>query len=308
MSVVGVDHIGWLLCDGRAASTDEYRTLFAVLGYRFGGSGSTFNLPNPQGRVLGCAGTSTDNTWSIGDASGEETHTLTTDELPPHNHDAAGTAPPDGPGYTTYEATGVSNQTAGTHAHTGTTDLAGSHLHTGTTVAEGNHDHTASSANAGSHTHSSNATGGQGGLGLVLANGQNTVVDTDQTNGELNVWTTPYALSINAAGDHTHAITVNTNGTHTHAFTTSTDPNHTHTFLSDTSGSHTHAITDPTHRHQIASVGDGAAFSLLQPTLFIGNVFIYAGRPFHRITTGDGITIPTTYPNVFPIDPDYQVF
>jgi microcystin-dependent protein len=74
MSIVDADHIGWLRCDGRALSTDEYRILFAVLGYRFGGSGSTFYLPNPQGRVLGCAGTAagiSGETWSIGDVSGE---------------------------------------------------------------------------------------------------------------------------------------------------------------------------------------------------------------------------------------------
>lgn len=284
MSIVDVDHIGWLRCDGRALSTDEYRTLFAVLGYRFGGSGDTFNLPNPQGRVLGCAGTSTGNTWSIGDASGNETHTLTTDELPPHNHDADGTAPPGGPGNTTYSATDISNNTAGTHAHTGVTDPAGTHAHT------------ASSAADGIHSHTSNATGGQGNYGLALANGANTVIDTDSSTGELNVWTLPGALTINNSTSHTHAITVNAT------------PDHTHTFLSDTSGAHTHAITDPTHRHQIASVGNGDSFSLLQPTLFIANVFMYGGRPFHRITLADGVTVPSTYPNVFPLDPDYEVF
>jgi microcystin-dependent protein len=36
---------GYLLCDGSAVSTTTYATLFAVIGYSFGGSGSTFNLP-----------------------------------------------------------------------------------------------------------------------------------------------------------------------------------------------------------------------------------------------------------------------
>jgi len=36
---------GYLLCDGSAVSTTTYANLFAVIGYSFGGSGSTFNLP-----------------------------------------------------------------------------------------------------------------------------------------------------------------------------------------------------------------------------------------------------------------------
>jgi microcystin-dependent protein len=285
MSIVGVDHIGWLLCDGRALSTEEYRILFAVLGYRFGGSGDTFNLPNPQGRVLGCAGTP----WSIGDASGTETHTLTTNELPPHNHDAAGTAAPTGPGYTTYTATGISTQSAGTHAHTGTTDSSGSHLHTGTTDGSGSHNHTYTDAYFAENA----------GLGTGIF-GTNAGTDGDND----------FRYRTAAGGSSLTPSPLNTSSTnnHTHTFTTTTTPGHTHTFLSDTSGSHTHAITDPTHRHQIASVGDGDAISLLQPTLFVGNLFVYSGRPFYRTTNGDGITPPATYPNVFPYDPDYQVF
>lgn len=36
---------GYLLCDGSAVSTTTYANLFAVIGYSFGGSGTTFNLP-----------------------------------------------------------------------------------------------------------------------------------------------------------------------------------------------------------------------------------------------------------------------
>lgn len=317
MSIVEADHIGWLRCDGRALSTDEYRILFAVLGYKFGGSGTTFHLPDPQGRVLGCAGTASDipsTTWNIGDASGNETHTLTTDELPPHNHDATGSAPETGPGYTTFNATGITNQTAGTHAHTGVTDPGGSHLHTGTTVAEGNHDHAASSVSAGSHTHTYTdayfAENRPGGANNVFGTSAGTDSDNSfryRTAADGSS-VDPSDLSTGSGGSHSHNIIVEINGTHQHAFTTSTEPSHVHTFLSDTSGSHTHAITDPTHRHQIASVGASAPFSLLQPTLFVGNLFVYSGRPFHRITTGDGITPPATYPNIFPLDPDYEVF
>ncbi|MBN2354301.1 MAG: tail fiber protein [Spirochaetales bacterium] len=36
----------WLPCDGSAVSTETYKDLFTVIGYRFGKSGDDFNLPN----------------------------------------------------------------------------------------------------------------------------------------------------------------------------------------------------------------------------------------------------------------------
>jgi microcystin-dependent protein len=40
----------WLLCDGASKSTTTYAKLFNVLGYRYGGSGGNFNLPDMRGR------------------------------------------------------------------------------------------------------------------------------------------------------------------------------------------------------------------------------------------------------------------
>jgi microcystin-dependent protein len=37
---------GWLLCNGASVSTTTYAALFAIVGYTFGGSGASFNLPN----------------------------------------------------------------------------------------------------------------------------------------------------------------------------------------------------------------------------------------------------------------------
>ena len=51
-----------------------------------------------------------------------------------------------------------------------------------------------------SHTHTSNATGGQGNLGLVLADGTNTATAVDPSLGELKVWDLPHALTINDTG------------------------------------------------------------------------------------------------------------
>ena len=59
--------------------------------------------------------------------------------------------------------------------------------------------------------------GGQGNLGLCIADGTNTVTSTDASSGELNVWTVPAALSINANGVHTHTFTsTNTGGGQSH--------------------------------------------------------------------------------------------
>jgi microcystin-dependent protein len=46
---------GWLLCDGASYSTTSpsgYPYLFGVLGYSYGGSGSTFKVPNLIGRTV----------------------------------------------------------------------------------------------------------------------------------------------------------------------------------------------------------------------------------------------------------------
>ncbi len=81
---------GWLECDGTAVSRTTYADLFAAISTVWGvGDGSTtFNLPNMQRRVpvgKGGSGTATlANT--VGSTGGEETHTLTTPEMPAHTH------------------------------------------------------------------------------------------------------------------------------------------------------------------------------------------------------------------------------
>lgn len=41
---------GWLECDGTGKSTTTYAALFAAIGYTWGGSGATFNVPDFRGR------------------------------------------------------------------------------------------------------------------------------------------------------------------------------------------------------------------------------------------------------------------
>jgi microcystin-dependent protein len=79
---------GWLLCDGLAVSRTTYDTLFAILGTTYGsGNGSTtFNLPNMKGRVIVGYNSAETEFNSLGNTGGAKTHTLTTSEMPSHNH------------------------------------------------------------------------------------------------------------------------------------------------------------------------------------------------------------------------------
>lgn len=91
---------GWILCDGRAISRSEFAALYAVIGTTFGiGNGSTtFNVPDMRGRVPAGADAMGGNAASrltstglgtsatLGASGGGQTHTLTTAQIPSHNH------------------------------------------------------------------------------------------------------------------------------------------------------------------------------------------------------------------------------
>lgn len=80
---------GYLLCDGSAVSRTTYASLFAVIGTTWGvGDGSTtFNVPDYRGRAPIGAGTGAGLTArTLAATGGEETHTLTTAEMPSHDH------------------------------------------------------------------------------------------------------------------------------------------------------------------------------------------------------------------------------
>jgi len=81
--------LGWLVCDGRAVSRQSYAALFRVIGVAYGqGNGqSSFNLPDLRGRVpLGAGQGSGLTNRTVGQTTGEEAHTLNTNEIPSHAH------------------------------------------------------------------------------------------------------------------------------------------------------------------------------------------------------------------------------
>lgn len=76
-----------LLCDGRSLDSSDYPALFAAIGYKFGGSGGSFNIPDLLGRAPIGANISVGRpNLSVGQAIGAETHTLTAAEMPAHSH------------------------------------------------------------------------------------------------------------------------------------------------------------------------------------------------------------------------------
>lgn len=77
--------VGWALCNGQILSIAHNTALFSLLGTTYGGDGiTTFGLPNLQGRVAIHSGNSND--WQLGQAAGSSSVTLTTANLPSHNH------------------------------------------------------------------------------------------------------------------------------------------------------------------------------------------------------------------------------
>ncbi len=94
---------GWAPCDGQILQISQFTPLFALIGTRFGGNGtSNFALPDLRGRVVIGEGTGPGlTTRSIGDEGGDEAITLTVNQMPAHSHPAMAsshTASSDAPG------------------------------------------------------------------------------------------------------------------------------------------------------------------------------------------------------------------
>jgi microcystin-dependent protein len=178
------DFNGWLQCDGRSLSQSDYSALFNVLGTSFGSDDeTTFKLPNFSGRVMGAIGTGSGLTPRLlGAAVGEESHLLTTGELP-------------------------------SHTHTGTTDTDGAHTHTATTSSAGSHSHT-HNANGGSgatglaYANGSDTASGLDSTGGTELNLTSTAALTIASNGAHT-----HDMTVASAGSHTHAFTTNASGT-----------------------------------------------------------------------------------------------
>jgi microcystin-dependent protein len=74
---------GWMFCEGQLLPISENDTLFNLIGTTYGGDGQeTFALPDLRGRAPMHMG----NGFIQGETGGVETVTLTTQQIPQHNH------------------------------------------------------------------------------------------------------------------------------------------------------------------------------------------------------------------------------
>ena len=138
----------WLACNGAAVSRETYAELFNVIGTTFGGGNgsTTFNLPNLNNRTL--RGSST-----IGTTGGSDSVTLSTANLPAHNHGVG-------------SLSAVSN---GSHTHNfGITSSSGGRNNSVGGGNEYNTVNTFTTTTGGAHTHSINGATGSTGNGTAL--------------------------------------------------------------------------------------------------------------------------------------------
>ena len=79
---------GWAEADGQLIPIAQNTALFSLLGTTFGGDGrATFALPDLRGRVSVHTGDGPGlSSYTLGQKGGEEQVTLTSDEMPAHNH------------------------------------------------------------------------------------------------------------------------------------------------------------------------------------------------------------------------------
>ncbi len=88
---------GWMLCNGRSLSSNDYPQLYDAIGQAWGGNGSNFNLPDLRGMFLRGVSGDTNNDPDKGERTksnnggntGNNVGTLQGDEFKKHNHNAS---------------------------------------------------------------------------------------------------------------------------------------------------------------------------------------------------------------------------
>ena len=82
---------GWALADGQRLAIVGNEVLFSIIGTTYGGDGkTTFQLPDLRGRTAVGVGSANGGTqWALGQAGGSDELTLTTAQMPAHDHSLA---------------------------------------------------------------------------------------------------------------------------------------------------------------------------------------------------------------------------
>jgi microcystin-dependent protein len=80
---------GWAMCNGQLLPINQNQALFSLLGTTYGGDGRVnFALPDLRGRVPLHVGAG----LTLGNKGGEQSHTVTMNEMPMHTHALQGSS------------------------------------------------------------------------------------------------------------------------------------------------------------------------------------------------------------------------
>ncbi|HYK00569.1 MAG TPA: tail fiber protein [Thermoanaerobaculia bacterium] len=106
--------VGWAFCDGQLMPISQNDAMFVLIGTTYGGDGeSTFGLPNLQSRIPLHFGNGPDGVnYQLAEAAGTESVTLTTQQIPVHNHALIGSLTAANTGDPTNKLFGTSGQVA----------------------------------------------------------------------------------------------------------------------------------------------------------------------------------------------------
>lgn len=255
---------GFLEAAGQTLSVTTYPALFNVLGYAWGGSGSSFKLPDLREKYVRGAGTS--NNTIAGIAVGSDSVTLSKNQIPSHSHDIEHSHSLTNHTHSIGHGHGTANSTTGNdgaHGHdyneTSVNNTGSEHNHSlnagGTTTnTQGTHNHSVSTGiNPGQfafygHKHGGIADNGFNNLEYVFnADNQKVVfAGVQESGGPSSYYTNKYYWEY--ANSNNGVVAINTSGS------TNTTGGHGHTLNAggtNGDGGHTHGLT--------ATIKDAAA-------------------------------------------------
>jgi len=84
----GYEPKGWALCDGRMLAIQQFQALYSLIGTTYGGTATTFALPDLRGRVPAHLSSQ----FHLGTKIGTETERLSINQVPTHSHMMQGAA------------------------------------------------------------------------------------------------------------------------------------------------------------------------------------------------------------------------
>jgi microcystin-dependent protein len=296
------DFHGWLLCDGRLVDKRQYSRLFAKIGYSFGGSGNQFRLPDMRGKVIAAtnarSSSSNDasgNVWEEVNLSASTVDHVTNTITVAQNDDKwitgmsvklEGASLPNGLSSTSIyyvirtSATTIKLASSLSDALEGTPIVdIGVNVGSGIMTIRHRLSTRTMGESAGAETH------GLTRAEMPIHNHGVAAGEQNASNNRTSEYTHSHGGDTLTAGSHNHGGITGDAGFGTGVVNpavslTTTDVadnagNHAHTISTD--GDHIHSITSDTHYHTINPAGGNTAHSVMQPTVFAGSLFIYAG-------------------------------